>query len=187
MQLDWKAAACNHTTGSWMSSAIRRLISANWLWTVCRMWTQERCSCKHTQMLLVSRRHWRQSMLLTSTWQCRDICHVSSWSSNHDKRCWYKFLDHMEYGTSINSALRTIAYHASHWDVQLLCCRLATFYSRSRKERWCKGETSGNFIAVKGVYLDCDRDSVIYLGDPCGPSCHTVSLQLKTCSISQAA
>eukprot|EP00884_Botryococcus_braunii_P016993 jgi/Botrbrau1/3978/Bobra.0365s0050.1 len=51
--------------------------------------------------------------------------------------------------------------------------RLATFWSRSRKERWCKGETSGHFIHVKGVFLDCDRDSFIYLGDPIGPSCHT--------------
>jgi phosphoribosyl-ATP pyrophosphohydrolase/phosphoribosyl-AMP cyclohydrolase len=53
--------------------------------------------------------------------------------------------------------------------------RLATFYSRSRKGRWCKGETSGNFIRVEGMYLDCDRDSVVYLGEPDGPSCHTVT------------
>lgn len=52
-------------------------------------------------------------------------------------------------------------------------CRLATFYSRSRKGRWCKGETSGHFIHVEGVYVDCDRDSIIYLSDPIGPSCHT--------------
>ncbi|GMH43221.1 hypothetical protein BSKO_11143 [Bryopsis sp. KO-2023] len=50
---------------------------------------------------------------------------------------------------------------------------LATFYSRSRKERWCKGETSGNYIHVKGIFPDCDKDSIIYLGDPIGPSCHT--------------
>jgi len=56
--------------------------------------------------------------------------------------------------------------------------RLATFYSRSRKGRWCKGETSGNYIRVQGVYLDCDRDSVVYLGEPDGPSCHTVQLPL---------
>ena len=59
-----------------------------------------------------------------------------------------------------------------------IACRLATFYSRSRQERWCKGETSGNFISVKGIFLDCDRDSVIYLADPSGPSCHTVSILL---------
>lgn len=55
----------------------------------------------------------------------------------------------------------------------LLTCRLATFYSRSRSERWCKGETSGNFIKVTQVFHDCDRDSIIYLGDPIGPTCHT--------------
>ena len=59
-----------------------------------------------------------------------------------------------------------------------MLCRLATFYSRSRKERWCKGETSGHFIKVTGVYVDCDRDSVVYLGEPIGPACHTVSQQL---------
>jgi len=50
---------------------------------------------------------------------------------------------------------------------------LATFWSRSRKGRWCKGETSGHFIAVAAVHFDCDRDSLIYLGDPIGPACHT--------------
>ena len=52
-------------------------------------------------------------------------------------------------------------------------CRLATFYSRSRGGRWCKGETSGHFINVHNVYTDCDRDSLIYLSDPIGPACHT--------------
>ena len=50
---------------------------------------------------------------------------------------------------------------------------LATFYSRSRRERWCKGETSGHFIKVAQVFADCDKDSIIYLGDPIGPACHT--------------
>jgi phosphoribosyl-ATP pyrophosphohydrolase/phosphoribosyl-AMP cyclohydrolase len=57
-------------------------------------------------------------------------------------------------------------------------CRLATFYSRSRKNRWCKGETSGHYINVLGIFPDCDRDSLIYLGDPIGPACHTVRLSL---------
>lgn len=52
-------------------------------------------------------------------------------------------------------------------------CSLATFYSRSRRERWCKGETSGHFIRVQQVFADCDKDSIIYLGDPIGPACHT--------------
>ena len=57
-----------------------------------------------------------------------------------------------------------------------MLCRLATFYSRSRRGRWCKGETSGHFIKVAGIFPDCDRDSLIYLGDPVGPACHTVRL-----------
>ncbi|KAK9124829.1 hypothetical protein Scep_013675 [Stephania cephalantha] len=51
--------------------------------------------------------------------------------------------------------------------------RKATFYSRSRSSLWIKGETSMNFINVHDVYLDCDRDSIIYLGKPDGPTCHT--------------
>jgi phosphoribosyl-AMP cyclohydrolase len=49
----------------------------------------------------------------------------------------------------------------------------ATFYSRSRKQLWTKGETSSNFIDVTDVYIDCDRDSIIYFGKPDGPTCHT--------------
>lgn len=50
---------------------------------------------------------------------------------------------------------------------------LAHFYSRSRKTLWCKGETSGNIIHVRTVYVDCDGDALIYLADPSGPTCHT--------------
>mmetsp|Transcript_36548 Transcript_36548/g.103215 ORF Transcript_36548/g.103215 Transcript_36548/m.103215 type:complete len:314 (+) Transcript_36548:128-1069(+) len=60
---------------------------------------------------------------------------------------------------------------------------LATFYSRSRKGRWCKGETSGNFIYVQQMFADCDRDSIIYLSVPKGPSCHTGS---RTCWFTEA-
>lgn len=56
--------------------------------------------------------------------------------------------------------------------------RKATFYSRSRSTLWTKGETSMNFINVCDVFLDCDRDSIIYLGKPDGPTCHTGS---ETC------
>ncbi|CAB4313138.1 unnamed protein product [Prunus armeniaca] len=56
--------------------------------------------------------------------------------------------------------------------------RKATFYSRSRSMLWTKGETSNNFINVHDIFLDCDRDSIIYLGKPDGPTCHTGS---ETC------
>ncbi|XP_073058937.1 histidine biosynthesis bifunctional protein hisIE, chloroplastic isoform X2 [Primulina eburnea] len=56
--------------------------------------------------------------------------------------------------------------------------RKATFYSRSRSTLWIKGETSMNFINICDIFLDCDRDSIIYLGKPDGPTCHTGS---ETC------
>ena len=49
----------------------------------------------------------------------------------------------------------------------------ATFWSRSRGELWCKGDTSGHFILVSGIFVDCDRDCIIYQGRPLGPACHT--------------
>lgn len=49
----------------------------------------------------------------------------------------------------------------------------AHFFSRSRQAAWRKGESSGNTIGVAEVWADCDRDALIYLADPRGPSCHT--------------
>jgi imidazoleglycerol phosphate synthase cyclase subunit/phosphoribosyl-ATP pyrophosphohydrolase len=51
--------------------------------------------------------------------------------------------------------------------------RLAHFYSRSRKQLWKKGETSGNVQHVVGISLDCDDDAVLYDVRPSGPACHT--------------
>lgn len=48
----------------------------------------------------------------------------------------------------------------------------ATFYSRSRKTLWIKGETSGNFLIVNEIVADCDNDSLIIYADPIGPVCH---------------
>lgn len=47
------------------------------------------------------------------------------------------------------------------------------FYSRSRKELWNKGETSGNYQEVKEIKYDCDNDTLLILVDPLGPACHT--------------
>ena len=56
---------------------------------------------------------------------------------------------------------------------QTLDTGLATFFSRSRKAIWQKGETSGNVLRVHEVYIDCDEDTVLLAVDPAGPSCHT--------------
>ena len=48
-----------------------------------------------------------------------------------------------------------------------------TFYSRSKKRLWTKGEESGNFLLLKEMLLDCDNDTLLIKADPVGPVCHT--------------
>ncbi len=48
-----------------------------------------------------------------------------------------------------------------------------TYYSRSRKERWVKGETSGHYQYVKSLTLDCDNDTILAKVDQVGVACHT--------------
>ena len=48
-----------------------------------------------------------------------------------------------------------------------------TYYSRSRKKRWIKGETSGHFQYVKKLMIDCDKDSLLAKVEQVGPACHT--------------
>lgn len=47
-----------------------------------------------------------------------------------------------------------------------------TFYSRSRNCQWTKGETSGNFLHVVEMYVDCDADTLLIKANPDGPTCH---------------
>lgn len=47
-----------------------------------------------------------------------------------------------------------------------------TFFSRTRNQLWTKGETSGNFLNVEEIYLDCDGDTLLVKAHPVGPTCH---------------
>ncbi len=47
------------------------------------------------------------------------------------------------------------------------------FYSRSRQELWHKGATSGNYLNVRKISLDCDGDALLIEAEPTGPACHT--------------
>jgi len=49
----------------------------------------------------------------------------------------------------------------------------ATYWSRSRKSLWAKGETSGNVQEVEEVRFDCDVDTILYRVRQSGPACHT--------------
>lgn len=48
-----------------------------------------------------------------------------------------------------------------------------TFYSRSKKRLWTKGEESGNFLLLKLIAADCDNDTLLIKVNPVGPVCHT--------------
>jgi phosphoribosyl-ATP pyrophosphohydrolase/phosphoribosyl-AMP cyclohydrolase len=48
-----------------------------------------------------------------------------------------------------------------------------TFYSRSRKKLWTKGETSGNSLKINEILVDCDLDTILLKAMPSGPICHT--------------
>jgi phosphoribosyl-AMP cyclohydrolase / phosphoribosyl-ATP pyrophosphohydrolase len=48
-----------------------------------------------------------------------------------------------------------------------------TFYSRSKGRLWTKGEESGNFLILKDIKLDCDKDTLLIKASPIGPVCHT--------------
>jgi histidine biosynthesis bifunctional protein hisIE len=50
---------------------------------------------------------------------------------------------------------------------------LVTFYSRTRKCLWTKGETSGNHLKVVSIKNDCDNDTLLIQATPTGPVCHT--------------
>ena len=50
--------------------------------------------------------------------------------------------------------------------------KLACFWSRSRKELWLKGETSGNYMHIREIVADCDRDTLLLYVKPDGPACH---------------
>ena len=51
-----------------------------------------------------------------------------------------------------------------------------TFFSRSNNRLWTKGETSGNFLMVKDILIDCDNDTILIKAEPLGPTCHTGSI-----------
>ena len=50
-----------------------------------------------------------------------------------------------------------------------------TFFSRSKNRLWTKGETSGHYLMVKDILIDCDNDTILIKAEPVGPTCHTGS------------
>ena len=84
----------------------------------------------------------------------------------------------------INNLLPVIVQHATTCEVLMLgymnqeavektlAEKKVTFFSRTKNRLWTKGETSGNFLYVVDMSLDCDQDALLILADPVGPTCH---------------
>ena len=58
--------------------------------------------------------------------------------------------------------------------------KLVTFYSRDRQKLWTKGEESGNFLHLRGVTTDCDKDSLLILARPDGPTWRPTKLRVTS-------
>ena len=54
-----------------------------------------------------------------------------------------------------------------------IATKKVTFWSRSRNCLWTKGETSGNFLHLVDIMVDCDNDTLLVKANPDGPTCHT--------------
>jgi phosphoribosylformimino-5-aminoimidazole carboxamide ribotide isomerase len=66
-----------------------------------------------------------------------------------------------------------LAYTSKESLLKTFELKKATYYSRSRKELWVKGETSGNYQQLHTVKYDCDKDALLFIVSPEGPACHT--------------
>lgn len=79
-------------------------------------------------------------------------------------------------GIAVDSASKDILMVAFMDEEALAKTRetgLAHFHSRSRGRLWLKGETSGHFLRIEEIRVDCDQDVLIMMVRPEGPACHT--------------
>ena len=60
---------------------------------------------------------------------------------------------------------------------------LTCFWSRSRRELWLKGDTSGNYQHIVSITADCDKDALVVMVEPDGPACHTGSYSCFTAPV----
>ena len=65
-----------------------------------------------------------------------------------------------------------LGYLNSEALAQTLETRRVTFYSRSKSRLWTKGESSGHFLQLVDCFVDCDRDTLLLIANPIGPTCH---------------
>jgi phosphoribosyl-AMP cyclohydrolase / phosphoribosyl-ATP pyrophosphohydrolase len=74
---------------------------------------------------------------------------------------------------ALSGDIRMVAWMNAEAVARTVETGLATFFSRSRKQLWTKGETSGNLLHVESIHVDCDGDTLLLRVRASGPSCHT--------------
>ena len=74
---------------------------------------------------------------------------------------------------SVSKAILMVAFMDEEALAKTRETGLAHFHSRSRGRLWLKGETSGHFLRVQEIRVDCDQDALQLLVKPEGPACHT--------------
>lgn len=75
----------------------------------------------------------------------------------------------------ISSQVLMLGYMNEEAYVKTKTERKVTFFSRSKKRLWTKGEASGNYLLVKEILIDCDQDTLLIKAEAMGPTCHTGS------------
>lgn len=93
-----------------------------------------------------------------------------------------KFLDSLKYDANdlvaavvqdyLNGDVLMVGYMNREAVRRTLTSGRTCFWSRSRQKYWVKGETSGNVQAIKGVYVDCDKDCLLVKVEQKGAACH---------------
>lgn len=74
--------------------------------------------------------------------------------------------------SEVNLQVLMLGYMNSEAYKQTLTNGKVTFFSRSKNRLWTKGETSGNFLLVKNIKVDCDNDTLLIQVKAIGPTCH---------------
>ncbi|MBK7872427.1 MAG: bifunctional phosphoribosyl-AMP cyclohydrolase/phosphoribosyl-ATP diphosphatase HisIE [Saprospiraceae bacterium] len=74
---------------------------------------------------------------------------------------------------SITNKILMLGYMNAEALQKTLDEKIVTFFSRSKNRLWTKGETSGNFLHIVDIQVDCDNDTILIKARPDGPTCHT--------------
>ncbi|MDB5239800.1 MAG: phosphoribosyl-ATP diphosphatase, partial [Spirosoma sp.] len=110
---------------------------------------------------------------------------VGTWQTSREWQYLYRMNSEINFDKSPDGLLPAVIQDAQTGKVLMLgymnreaynktiADNVVTFFSRSKQRLWTKGETSGNFLHVRDILIDCDGDTLLIKALPDGPTCHT--------------